>query len=76
METMPTNLVTEVANQYGTIEMSLTVVAVALILFGCMATLGGVLTNRRAKIERRTQEWEAIEAEDQTSWTELMRHLA
>ncbi len=56
--------------------MSLTIVTIALILFGCVATLSGVLTNRRSRIERYTQEMEALEAEDQTSWTELMRQLA
>ena len=76
MDNMSANAMSDVAVQYGAIEVSLTVVAIALILFGCAATLGGVLTNRRSRIERFTQEMEALEAEDQTSWTELMRQLA
>ena len=76
MDNLSTNVMSEVAAQYGTIELGLSIVAVALILFGCLATLGGVLTNRKSSLERRTQEWETVEAEDQSTWTELMRQLA
>ncbi|MEE2786388.1 MAG: hypothetical protein VX589_03550 [Myxococcota bacterium] len=76
MENLSTEVMSEMAAQYGTVEMSLTVAAITLIAFGCLATLSGVLTNRRSHLERATQEWESLDAEDQTSWTELMRQLA
>ena len=76
MENLSMEVMREMATQYGTVEMSLTVAAIALIGFGCLATLSGVLTNRRSNFDQPTQEWESVEPEDQTSWTELMRQLA
>jgi len=59
----------------GGIQLSVSTVVVGLVVVSCATTLGGVLLNHRASLRSSGRDMDLQDAEDQITWTELLRQL-
>ena len=59
----------------GGVQLSVSTVVVGLVVVSCATTLGGVLMNHRASLNSNGRDADLQDAEDQITWTELLRQL-